>query len=255
MIRPNGRTRMETLMAMTHETIEKNTPLLMVLIILAIIWGGLVEIVPLWFQRSTTQPVDGLKPYSAVQLIGRDIYVREGCYNCHSQMVRPFRAETLRYGHYSMAGEFVRTPKKGSREGRYRARAALPTTEVALSCLSFLSVVASIRTGHWFATPFAMLFTFGYGYVALLVASEQAQRRRESIEDSSSEPASSRGTAVAADGPGVAASASRRSVSLSVMPVAPTARFHAPRTNALSAGLRDGRPSRQRAGERFRSFG
>jgi cytochrome c oxidase cbb3-type subunit 2 len=81
-------------MAMTHETIEKNTPLLMVLIILAIIWGGLVEIVPLWFQRSTTQPVDGLKPYSAVQLIGRDIYVREGCYNCHSQMIRPFRAET-----------------------------------------------------------------------------------------------------------------------------------------------------------------
>ena len=94
-------------MAMTHETIEKNTPLLMVLIILAIIWGGLVEIVPLWFQRSTTQPVDGLKPYSAVQLIGRDIYVREGCYNCHSQMIRPFRAETERYGHYSVAGEFV----------------------------------------------------------------------------------------------------------------------------------------------------
>jgi cytochrome c oxidase cbb3-type subunit 2 len=94
-------------MAMTHETIEKNTPLLMVLIILAIIWGGLVEIVPLWFQRSTTQPVDGLKPYSAVQLIGRDIYVREGCYNCHSQMIRPFRAETERYGHYSVAGEFI----------------------------------------------------------------------------------------------------------------------------------------------------
>ena len=94
-------------MAMTHETIEKNTLLLMVLIILAIIWGGLVEIVPLWFQRSTTQPVDGLKPYTAVQLIGRDIYVREGCYNCHSQMIRPFRAETERYGHYSVAGEFV----------------------------------------------------------------------------------------------------------------------------------------------------
>ena len=94
-------------MAMTHETIEKNTPLLMVLIILAIIWGGLVEIVQLWFQRSTTQPVDGLKPYTAVQLIGRDIYVREGCYNCHSQMIRPFRAETERYGHYSVAGESV----------------------------------------------------------------------------------------------------------------------------------------------------
>ena len=94
-------------MAFSHETIEKNSPLLIVLVILTIIWGGLVEIVPLYFQKSTTQPVDGLKPYTPLQLTGRDIYVREGCYNCHSQMIRPFRAETERYGHYSVAGEFV----------------------------------------------------------------------------------------------------------------------------------------------------
>jgi cbb3-type cytochrome c oxidase subunit II len=71
------------------------------------LFGGLVEIVPLFFQKSTTQPVEGVKPYTALQLAGRDVYVREGCYNCHSQMIRPFRAETLRYGHYSVAGEFV----------------------------------------------------------------------------------------------------------------------------------------------------
>jgi cytochrome c oxidase cbb3-type subunit 2 len=91
----------------SHETIEKNSALLIVLIVLVIAVGGLVEIVPLYFQRSTTEPVTGLKPYTAVQLAGRDIYVREGCYNCHSQMIRPFRAETERYGHYSVAGEFV----------------------------------------------------------------------------------------------------------------------------------------------------
>ena len=80
---------------------------MIVLILLVVAVGGLVEIVPLFFQRSTTQPVAGLKPYTALQLAGRDIYIREGCYNCHSQMIRPLRAETLRYGHYSMAGEFV----------------------------------------------------------------------------------------------------------------------------------------------------
>ncbi len=90
-----------------HEYLEKNMTPLIVLIILVVSIGGLVEIVPLFFQRSTTEPVQGLKPYSALQLTGRDIYVREGCYNCHSQMVRPFRAETERYGHYSVAGEFV----------------------------------------------------------------------------------------------------------------------------------------------------
>ena len=94
-------------MKLTHDSIERNVGLLIVLTILVVIWGGLLEIVPLFFQASTTQPVAGLKPYDPVRLSGRDIYIREGCYNCHSQMIRPFRAETERYGHYSVAGEFV----------------------------------------------------------------------------------------------------------------------------------------------------
>ena len=91
----------------THEKIETTNWLMIVLILVVLAVGGIVEIVPLFFQRSTTQPVAGLKPYTPLQLAGRDIYIREGCYNCHSQMIRPFRAETLRYGHYSTAGEFV----------------------------------------------------------------------------------------------------------------------------------------------------
>ena len=91
----------------THEKVETNNFLMIVLILLVVAVGGLVEIVPLFFQKSTTEAVEGVKPYTAVQLIGRDVYLREGCYNCHSQMIRPFRAETLRYGHYSVAGEFV----------------------------------------------------------------------------------------------------------------------------------------------------
>jgi cytochrome c oxidase cbb3-type subunit II len=91
----------------SHEKIETNSFVMIVLTLVVILFGGLVEIVPLYFQRSTTQAVEGLKPYTALQLAGRDIYVREGCYGCHSQMIRPFRAETLRYGHYSVAGEFV----------------------------------------------------------------------------------------------------------------------------------------------------
>jgi len=94
-------------MKLSHELIEKNIGLMAVLIVLTISVGGLVEIVPLFYQKSTTEPVAGLKPYSALELTGRDIYVREGCYNCHSQMIRPFRAETERYGPYSVAGEFV----------------------------------------------------------------------------------------------------------------------------------------------------
>ena len=90
-----------------HARIETNNALMIALILLVIAIGGLVEIVPLFFQKSTTQALPGVQPYSALQLAGRDIYVREGCYNCHSQMIRPFRAETLRYGHYSEAGEFV----------------------------------------------------------------------------------------------------------------------------------------------------
>jgi cytochrome c oxidase cbb3-type subunit II len=91
----------------SHEKIETNNFLMIVLILLVVAVGGLVEIVPLYFQKSTTQPVEGLKPYTALQLAGRDVYIREGCYNCHSQMIRPFLSETLRYGHYSTAGEFV----------------------------------------------------------------------------------------------------------------------------------------------------
>jgi cytochrome c oxidase cbb3-type subunit 2 len=94
-------------MAFTHAQIEKSNTLLIVLVLLVVAVGGLVEIVPLYFQRSTTEPIAGLKPYAPLRLVGRDIYVREGCYNCHSQMIRPFRAETERYGPYSVAGEFV----------------------------------------------------------------------------------------------------------------------------------------------------
>jgi len=91
----------------SHKTLEKNIGWLMVLTFLVISVGGLVQIVPLFFQKSTTEAVPGLKPYNALQLTGRDIYIREGCYTCHSQMIRPFRAETERYGHFSVAGEFV----------------------------------------------------------------------------------------------------------------------------------------------------
>jgi len=91
----------------SHEKIETNNLLMIVLILLVIALGGIVEIVPLFFQKSTTKPIRGLQPYTALQLAGRDIYTREGCYNCHSQMIRPLRAEALRYGHYSVAGEFV----------------------------------------------------------------------------------------------------------------------------------------------------
>ncbi len=94
-------------MKLTHDFIERNMGLMIALIILVVSVGGLVEIVPLFFQKSITEPVAGLKPYTPLQLSGRDIYIREGCNNCHSQMIRPFRAETERYGHYSVAGEFV----------------------------------------------------------------------------------------------------------------------------------------------------
>jgi cytochrome c oxidase cbb3-type subunit 2 len=94
-------------MAKSHEIVEKNLFLMVVLIVVAVSFGGLVEIVPLFFSKQTTEPVEGLKPLTALQLEGRDIYIREGCNVCHTQMVRPFRAETERYGHYSVAGESV----------------------------------------------------------------------------------------------------------------------------------------------------
>jgi len=94
-------------MKLNQEVIEKNIGWMIVLIVLTVSVGGLVEIVPLYFQKSTTEAVAGVVPYTPLQLTGRDVYLREGCYNCHSQMIRPFRAETERYGHYSVAGEFV----------------------------------------------------------------------------------------------------------------------------------------------------
>ena len=94
-------------MATGHDKIEKNVGLMIVLVILVVSIGGLVQIVPLFFQTSTTQAVEGLEPYTPLRLAGRDVYIREGCYTCHSQMIRPFRAETERYGHYSVAGEYV----------------------------------------------------------------------------------------------------------------------------------------------------
>jgi len=94
-------------MKLNNELIEKNVTLLIIFTLLVVSVGGLVEIVPLFFQRSTTTPVAGVTPLDPLRLVGRDIYLREGCYNCHSQMIRPFRAETERYGHYSVAGEFV----------------------------------------------------------------------------------------------------------------------------------------------------
>jgi len=94
-------------MATGHDKIEKNIGLMIVLILLVVSVGGLVQIVPLFFQTSTTEAVAGLEPYTPLRLAGRDVYVREGCYVCHSQMIRPFRAETERYGHYSVAGEYV----------------------------------------------------------------------------------------------------------------------------------------------------
>jgi cytochrome c oxidase cbb3-type subunit 2 len=92
---------------LSHEAVETNNGLMIVLILIVLLFGGMVEIVPLFFQKSTTEPIKGVQPYTALQLAGRDIYQREGCYNCHSQMIRPFRAETLRYGHFSVAGESV----------------------------------------------------------------------------------------------------------------------------------------------------
>ena len=92
---------------MSHEKVETNIGLMMVLIFIVILVGGMIEIIPLFFTKQTTEPVSGLKPYNSIQLAGRDIYIREGCFGCHSQMIRPFRAETERYGHYSLAGEFV----------------------------------------------------------------------------------------------------------------------------------------------------
>jgi cytochrome c oxidase cbb3-type subunit 2 len=107
MLEENNMANQKSSGGLSHEKVETNNFLMIVLILIVLAVGGLVEIVPLFFQKSTTEPIKGLQPYTALQVIGRDVYQREGCYNCHSQMIRPFRAETLRYGPYSVAGEFV----------------------------------------------------------------------------------------------------------------------------------------------------
>ena len=91
----------------SHAKIERNVSILAVLTLIVVLIGGLVQLVPLFFLENTIEKVEGVRPYTPLELMGRNIYLREGCYNCHSQMIRPFRAETLRYGHYSVAGEFV----------------------------------------------------------------------------------------------------------------------------------------------------
>ena len=123
-------------MKLNQEHIETHVPWLIILVLLVVSVGGLVEIVPLFFQGSLTQPVAGLKPYPPLALAGRDIYVREGCYNCHSQMIRPFRAETERYGPYSVAGEFVYDHpfQWGSkRTGPDLARVGVPYTDAEIA--------------------------------------------------------------------------------------------------------------------------
>jgi hypothetical protein len=122
-----------------HERIETNNFLMIVLILLVVAVGGIVEIVPLFFQRSTTQPVAGLKPLDAMQLAGRDVYVREGCYNCHSQMIRTLRAETLRYGHYSMAASSsttIRSSGAASAPARTCTGSAASTATSGIACTS-----------------------------------------------------------------------------------------------------------------------
>ena len=94
-------------MANRHAALERNSILLIIGILIVVSIGGLIEIAPLFYLESTIEKVQGMRPYTPLELAGRDIYIREGCYNCHSQMIRPFRSETLRYGHYSVAGEFV----------------------------------------------------------------------------------------------------------------------------------------------------
>jgi cbb3-type cytochrome c oxidase subunit II len=103
-------------MKITQELVERKVGLLIVLTFLTVLVGGAIEIIPLFWQQSTTTPIEGLKPYDAVRLVGRDIYLREGCYNCHSQMIRPFRAETERYGHYRLrVSRLTITPSSGVR--------------------------------------------------------------------------------------------------------------------------------------------
>ncbi len=183
---------------MNHEKVEKNLGLMVVLIVFAISLGGLAEIVPLFFQDETTQPVDGLKPYTALELEGRDIYIREGCHVCHTQMIRPFRAETERYGRYSVAGEFVweypflwgskRTgPDLARVGGRYsddwhRAHLYNPRNVVPESIMpSYPWLFERELSGKYTATKMSRLKTLGVPYTDedIAGAKDAVQGKRE----------------------------------------------------------------------------
>jgi|SRR5690554_23306 len=183
---------------MNHEKVEKNLGLMVVLIVFAISLGGLAEIVPLFFQDETTQPVDGLRPYTALELEGRDIYIREGCHVCHTQMIRPFRAETERYGRYSVAGEFVweypflwgskRTgPDLARVGGRYsddwhRAHLYNPRNVVPESIMpSYPWLFERELSGKYTATKMSRLKTLGVPYTDedIAGAKDAVQGKRE----------------------------------------------------------------------------
>ena len=177
-----------------HEILEKNIGLMAIFMVLAVSIGGLVQIVPLFFQKETTEPVEGLKPYTALQLEGRDVYIKEGCVSCHSQMVRPFRAETERYGHYSVAGESVwdhpflwgskRTgPDLARVGGRYsddwqRAHLYNPRNVVPESKMpAYPWLVENKLTGKHTATKMEVLRSMGVPYT-----DEDIERAREQVK-------------------------------------------------------------------------
>ena len=178
-------------MATKHGIIEKNIGLMAILVVVAISFGSLVELVPLFFQKDTTEPVAGLMPYSALALEGRDIYIREGCVNCHSQMIRPLRAEVERYGHYSVAGESVydypflwgskRTgPDLARVGGRYsddwhRAHLISPRSLVSQSIMpAYLFLVERVLDGRLTADKMQALRAMGVPYTDADIEGAQA---------------------------------------------------------------------------------
>ncbi len=177
-----------------HETIEKNAGLMAVLIIIVISAGGLAEIVPLFFKDSTTQPIENMRTYTALELEGRDIYIREGCHVCHTQMIRPFRAETERYGHFSTANEHVwehpflwgskRTGPDLARVGGrysddwqrahlYNPRDVVPTSKMP----SYPWLFDNVLTGDQTARKMEVLRTLGVPYTDEQIATAQEDVR------------------------------------------------------------------------------
>lgn len=178
-------------MAKSHEIVEKNIGLMIILMLVAVSFGGLVEIVPLFFLKETNQPVEGLKPYTALEIEGRDLYIKEGCTVCHTQMIRPFRSETERYGHYTVAGEQVyehpflwgskRTgPDLARVGGRYsdewhRVHLTNPRDVVPESNMpSFPWLATNVLTGEDTATKLEVLQTLGVPYTAEDIAGAKA---------------------------------------------------------------------------------